>query len=70
MSVGLGPWQSHGEHIYQDAIAAEAKRASDREMLIRTLRYILQDEPTGIPRATSYCRFVIREALEAVGETA
>lgn len=46
-----------------------AKRIDDREMLIRTLRYVLDDDPTGIPRASSYCRFVIREALESVGET-
>jgi len=49
--------------------AIEAKRIADREMLIRTLCYVLEDDPPGIPRASSYCRFVIREALESVGET-
>ena len=30
---------------------------------------VLYDDPTGIPRASSYCQFVIRKALEAVGDT-
>ena len=76
MTIEPNPWQQSfqdrletvGANMFQAAIGA--KRIDDREMLIRALRYVLDDDPTGIPRASSYCQFVIRKALEAVGETA
>lgn len=41
-----------------------------RDELLAALRYVLEDEPSGIPRATSACRNVVAQAIaKAEAET-
>lgn len=60
----------HSNHIKDDAcysLNMQLMREAVQEIkrLREALRYVLEDESNFVPRASSSCRAVVREALDA-----
>lgn len=59
-SAGGLPW----------SVADQIDKAAAQDTLLAALQYVLEDELTGVPRASSSCRRVVRDAIaKATGST-
>lgn len=62
--------ESKSECLANARLLADAPMLLDqRDRLLGALNYVLEDEPSGIPRASSSCRGVLRKLLAEIEAT-